>query len=56
MLNSNKIDAELWIDRYADQMYRYSLARVKDPDAAEEIVQATFLAAFKSIDSFAGQS
>lgn len=56
MPSVNKIDAELWVDRYADQMYRYSLARVKDPDAAEEIVQATFLAAFKSIDSFAGQS
>lgn len=54
--SNNKIDSELWVERYADQMYRFALLRVKDPDSAEEIVQATFLAAFKSRNSFAGQS
>jgi DNA-directed RNA polymerase specialized sigma24 family protein len=29
-------------------MYRFSLVRVKDPEAADELVQATFFAALKS--------
>ncbi len=49
-------DAEGWVDKYSTQMYRFALARVKDQDIAEEVVQETFLAAWKSKESFSGRS
>ncbi|MFQ5673399.1 MAG: sigma-70 family RNA polymerase sigma factor [Nitrospinales bacterium] len=53
---AKKIDTDLWVERYGDQMYRYTLLRVKYPESAEEIVQETFLAAYKSRNSFAGKA
>jgi len=49
-------DAEDWVDKYSTQMFRFALTRVKDQDIAEEVVQETFLAAWKSKDSFSGKS
>lgn len=49
-------NVEEWFRDHADGLYRYSLLRVGDQAKAEDIVQETFLAAFKSKDSFAGQS
>lgn len=46
----------MWVDRYGDMMYRYTLVRVKNPDAAEEIVQVTLLAALQAQKSFEGRS
>jgi len=56
MLNPSAIDTEKWVDHYGDMMYRYTLIRVKDPDASEEIVQSTFLAALQSQSTFEGRS
>lgn len=56
MSESEKIDASLWVERYADQMYRFTLARVRNSDAAAEIVQSAFFGALQSQRSFAGQS
>ena len=47
---------ENWVDEYGDVLYRYALARVRDPGLAEDLVQETFLAALKSRENFAGQS
>jgi len=49
-------DPESWVDKYADYLYRYALARLREKNLAEDAVQDTFLAAFKSKNSFAGQS
>jgi len=49
-------DPDLWVDQYGDYLYRFALSRVKDPAAAEEIVQETFLAALRSRHNFQGRS
>jgi RNA polymerase sigma-70 factor (TIGR02943 family) len=49
-------DLEEWFRDHADGLYRYSVLRVGDPAKAEDLVQETFLAAFKSKESYAGQS
>jgi RNA polymerase sigma-70 factor (ECF subfamily) len=45
-----------WVDEHGDYLYRFALARVRRPDAAEDLVQETFLAALRAADSFAGRS
>ncbi len=52
MSNQNIHD---WLNQYGDYLYRFALARLRDPHLAEDVVQETFLAAIKSPD-FAGQS
>jgi len=47
---------ELWLSLYGDILYRYGLARVRDAEIAEDLVQETFLAALKAKEKFAGQS
>jgi len=45
-----------WVDNYADALYAYTLARVNDMQLAEDIVQNTFLSAWKGRDTFRGQA
>ncbi len=44
-----------WLNEHSDYLYRFALARLRDPHLAEDVVQETFLAAIKS-PSFAEQS
>jgi hypothetical protein len=41
-----------WVDQYGDDLYRYALARVGQPEAAEDVVQDTPLAASKGVGRF----
>lgn len=45
-----------WVDAYGDRLFRYALSRVRDEGAAEDLVQDTLLAAFKSRERFKGES
>ena len=45
-----------WVDQYGDALYRFALARVKDPSIAEDLVQETFLAALSARKNFKGRS
>jgi RNA polymerase sigma-70 factor (ECF subfamily) len=47
---------EAWVDRYGDYLYRFALARVKDPSLSEDLVQETFLAALKGRKNFQRRS
>lgn len=47
---------EQWLSLHGDVLYRYALARVRDIEIAEDLVQETFLAALKAQTSFAGQA
>ncbi len=49
-------DPSTWVDEHGDVLYRFALLRVKDPSVAEDLVQETFLAALRGIDSFRGGS
>ena len=44
-----------WLSEHGDYLYRFALARLRDPHLAEDAVQETFLAAIKN-PSFAEQS
>jgi len=56
MENALKINPEAWVDQYGDALFGFALARVNNRDAAEDLVQETFLAAIKARDRFKGQS
>ena len=47
---------EKWVDNYGDELYRYTLVRVKDNGFAEDIVQETFLSAWRSRETYNGIS
>ena len=41
-----------WIDKYGDYLYRYTFSRLRDGDAAEEVVQETFVAALRHVNQY----
>ena len=49
-------EPDQWLSLHGDVLYRYGVARVRDSEVAEDLVQETLLAALKSKDNFAGQS
>ena len=54
--NEDSRDPEAWVDMHADALFRYALLKVRDSEAAEDLVQETFLAAIQSRESFQGAS
>jgi RNA polymerase sigma-70 factor (ECF subfamily) len=47
---------ETWLDTHGDALFRYAFLRVRDRDAAEDLVQETLLAALQAQRNFAGGS
>lgn len=45
-----------WVDEHADALYRFALRRVRDPHVIEDLLQETYLAAYKSQHAFRGES
>ena len=43
---------EKWVNNYADELYRYAIVRVKDTGFAEDIVQETFLSAWRAKETY----
>ena len=54
--NPTKDDVAVWLTEYGDTLFRYAKKRVGDRDAAEDLVQDTFLAALRSATEFEGRS
>jgi RNA polymerase sigma-70 factor (TIGR02943 family) len=51
---SQQLDPQHWVERHGDYLYRYALRTVRSPQAAEDIVQESLLAAWRGRDRFAG--
>ncbi|HEY4110808.1 sigma-70 family RNA polymerase sigma factor [Puia sp.] len=49
-------DPRQWVQKHADHLYTYALARLADEHLARDLVQETFLAALQKVDLFRGQS
>ena len=45
-----------WLEDHGDALYAYALPRVRNPDAAEDLVQETLLAGLVGLERFGGQS
>ena len=52
---SNEQDPEFWVEEYSDYLFGFAYSRLNDIHKAEDVLQETFLAAFKSIDNFDGR-
>jgi len=50
-----QLDAKKWVNNYGDMLYRYALPRVNDSEVAKDLVQDTFLAAWRNYDNFKGE-
>jgi RNA polymerase sigma-70 factor (TIGR02943 family) len=49
------LNATKWVSDYGDMLYRYALPRVNDRETAKDLVQETFLAAWRNYDNFKGE-
>ena len=56
MTEPKPLKPERWLEEYGDILFRYSLARLKNQDEAEDVVQETFVAAWQSRDRYAGRA
>jgi RNA polymerase sigma-70 factor (ECF subfamily) len=49
-------DASTWPDQYGDHLFTIALYKTKNKETAEDLVQETFLSAFRSRNEFRGDS
>ncbi len=45
---------KMWVDLYGDYLYGYAMSRLRNPEAASDCVQDTFLAGIKALERFDG--
>ena len=53
--DSRKLDPTQWVDRYGDYLFSYAVKRLRDAEAAEEVVQETFVAGLRARDQYAAR-
>jgi RNA polymerase sigma-70 factor (TIGR02943 family) len=53
---SHTLSPNDWISNYADLLYAYAKPRVNDAQVAEDLVQETFLSAWRAKDGFKGEA
>ena len=54
--NLQTFNPDKWVENYADALYAYTIVRVNDMQQAEDIVQNTFLSAWKARDTYKGHA
>jgi RNA polymerase sigma-70 factor (ECF subfamily) len=50
------LDPSRWVDQHGDVLYRYALVRLGNREAAENVVQETFLAALEGMAGYSGKA
>jgi RNA polymerase sigma-70 factor (TIGR02943 family) len=51
----HEIRPEEWLLEYGDYLFRYAVSRLRDTNAAEEVVQETFLAGLRAAGQYSGK-
>lgn len=52
----NELNPKNWVKDYAEYLFHFALQRVNDKETAEDLVQETFLSAYKANETFRGQA
>lgn len=52
----NELNPDLWVDKYSDYLYNYTIVRVNDHEITQDLISETFLAGLKSKDNFKGKA
>jgi RNA polymerase sigma-70 factor (ECF subfamily) len=50
------LNPEIWVDKYSDYLFNFTIARVSDSEIAKDLISETFLAGLKSKDNFKGEA
>jgi RNA polymerase sigma-70 factor (ECF subfamily) len=50
------LDPSQWIDRYGDYLFSIAVLKTRSKETAQDLVQETFLSAYKASDTFKGNS
>jgi RNA polymerase sigma-70 factor (ECF subfamily) len=53
---TNATTPDDWVEAHGDYLFNFAIGQVRDASVAEDLVQDTFLAAFKARDRFIGHS
>jgi len=56
MKTNDFLNPERWVDEFADFLYAFAIKRVNCREEAEDLVQETFLSAYKGFQKFKGDS
>ncbi|MHA4844788.1 sigma-70 family RNA polymerase sigma factor [Flavitalea antarctica] len=45
-----------WVNEHSDTLYRFALQRLRDDELCKDLVQETFLAAWRNMDGYKGEA
>jgi len=52
----SQAEASQWVYDYSDMLYRYALQRVRSAETAKDLVQDTFLSAWRNYEGYRGEA
>jgi len=52
----NTLSPEKWVDLHADYLFNYTISRINNHDLAKDLIQDTFFAGLKAMNSFQGKA
>lgn len=55
-MTAHQLHPDTWIDKYANYLFNYAVARVSDSEIAKDLVQETFFAGLKSAKNYKGDA
>jgi RNA polymerase sigma-70 factor (TIGR02943 family) len=55
-ISKQEQSASQWVHDYSDLLYSFAVQRVRDDHLAKDLVQETFLAAWRNVDNYSGEA